>query len=123
MLFRSWEHQTQLLSKITWFTEKKCFFVGDISPKGFEQLSDLRQYRQGIPCLYDLQSILMNKTTFDAFPQHHQTQKINNLPAFLPNLNKEEQDFYQYLLALSEKNTLMQRDVKYSLLEKTVLFK
>ena len=111
------EHQAQMLSKIAWFTEKKCFFVGDISPKGFEQLSDLRD-------IYDeLQAILMNKTTFDAFPQHHQTQKTNNLPAFLPNLNKEEQDFYQYLLALSEKNVLMQRDVKYFLLEKEVLLK
>lgn len=82
----------------------------DITPKGFEQLSEMRAV------LPNLKAFMMNKTTFDAFPQHHQTQKLNNANAFLIHLNEEERSFYKGLL--KEQNGLCQRDIAHSFLEK-----
>ena len=107
-----WEHSAETLLKIQWFCSKKTYFIGDITAKGFEQLSEMRSV------LKDVKSLLMDKTTFDAFPQHHQTLKMVN--AFLPHLTVEEQVFYAFLLTLKEKNGLFQRDISYIFLEKEV---
>ena len=63
----------------------------------------------------------MDRTTFDAFPTHHQMQKATNLPAFLLHLTADEQIFYQYLLNLEDKNTLLQNDIAHSFLVKQVI--
>jgi hypothetical protein len=113
-----WEHPNNLLTKIPFLSSSQCYFIGDIAPKTFEQLAQLRE---GIPSLYHLQSLLLDKNTFDAFPQHHQTQKITT-STFLSNLNRDEQDFYQFLSQKEDKNTLLQKHISYAFLKKSVLF-
>ena len=59
----------------------------------------------------------MDKTTFDAFPQHHETHKTaTNTATFLTHLTTEEQAFYTFLLNLKEKNGLLQKNVGHSFL-------
>ena len=61
----------------------------------------------------------MDKTTFDAFPQHHETHKTAaNTATFLTHLTPEEQAFYTFLLNLKEKNGLLQKNVGHTFLEK-----
>jgi hypothetical protein len=110
-----WEHSLDILPKIAWFQSKNCYFIGDISSKGFEQLSEMRSILRGI------KPLMMDKTTFEAFPQHHQTLKVTTTNPFLTHLTAEEQAFYQFLLGLKEQNGLLQRDIPYSFLEKTVI--
>jgi hypothetical protein len=110
-----WEYPTTLLAKFNFLSEKTCFLTADISPKSFEQLSEMRNY------LPKLQSFLMDKNVFDAFPQHHQTVKTANFPTFLPHLTPEEQALYQNVLSLEEKNTLLQRNVSHSFLLKQAM--
>ena len=107
-----WEHSAHILSKITWFQSKNCYFIGDITPKGFEQLSEMRSV------LTNLKAVMMDKTTFDTFAQHHQTQKATPTNSFLTHLTAEEQSFYQFLLTLKEKNGLLQKDIPFSWLVK-----
>jgi hypothetical protein len=108
-----WEHTIDVLSKINWLNKKTVFLMADMTLKGFEQLSEMRAI------LPDLKTLLMDKSIFDAFPQHHQTQKLNNANAFLIHLNEEEQSFYKGLL--KEQKGLCQRDVAHSFLEKRVI--
>jgi hypothetical protein len=109
-----WEHGVDVLSKIrNW--QGKIYTLLDIAPKSFVQLSEMRAI------LPSLHPILMDKTTFEAFSQHHQTQKVTQLSTFLVHLTSEEQRFYQELLSLEEKNTLLQKDISYSFLEKKIL--
>ena len=108
------EHFIDILPKITWFQSKNIYFIGDITPKGFEQLSEMRSV------LNNLKAVLMDKTTFDTFPQHHQTLKGSNTNPFLNHLTAEEQTFYQFLLGLKDKNSLLQKDISYFFLEKQV---
>ena len=110
-----WEHSADILSETPWFQDKNTYFVGDITPKGFEQLSEMRAILKGV------KSLMMDKTTFDAFPQHHQTHKTTNANPFLTHLTADEQTFYAYLLNLKEKNGLLQKDVAYAYLEKQLL--
>ncbi len=107
-----WEHTIDVLIKINWLNNKTVYLITDITIKGFEQLSEMRSV------LPNLNAFMMDKTAFNAFPQHHQTQKINNANAFLIHLNLEEQLFYKELLSLKELNGLLQRDVAHSFLEK-----
>ena len=110
-----WEHSTEVLLKIQWFGSKKSYFIGDITAKGFEQLSEIRSV------LKDVKSLLMDKMTFDTFPQHQQTLKMVN--AFLPLMTVDEQVFYVFLLTLKEKNGLLQRDISYTFLKNEVKMK
>ena len=106
------EHNSDVLLKLPCFHAKKCYSVGDITTKGFEQLSEMRSV------LSNLSSFLMNKITFETFPQHHETVKmLPNASSFLPNLTTEEQTFYQHLFHLNEKNGLLQRNVAHSFLQ------
>jgi hypothetical protein len=107
-----WEHTIDVLIKINGLNNKTVYLLTDITFKGFEQLSEMRSV------LPNLKAFMMDKTVFDAFPQHHQTQKVNNVNAFLIHLNAEEQLFYKHLLNLKELNGLLQRDVAHSFLEK-----
>jgi hypothetical protein len=43
-----WEHSADILPKITWFQSKNSYFIGDITPKGFEQLSEMRSILRGV---------------------------------------------------------------------------
>lgn len=61
-----------------------------------------------------IQSILMDKMTFDAFPQHHENIKISNPNAFLTHLNDDELAMYQFLINSNDKNGLLQRNVSHS---------
>jgi hypothetical protein len=108
------EHSADIFSKIQWFQNKIVYFIGDITPKGFEQLSDMRAV------FSNLKSFMMNKTTFDAFPQHHQTQKTVSVHSFLAHLTADEQAFYAFLISLKEKNGLLQKDVSHAFLENVV---
>lgn len=95
------------------------FFLDDITVKGFEQLSIIRAF------LPKTQAFLMDKTAFDAFPQHHATihetiKATSNTPHFLPHLTQVEQSFYQYLLSLKEKNGLLQKNISYAFLQKAL---
>lgn len=110
-----WEHPIAVLSKIKWFQDKNTYFISDISPKGFEQISEMRSILRG------LKSLMMDKTTFESFTQHQQTQKITATNPFLTHLTNEEQAFYQFLLSLKEKNSLLQRDIPYAYLIQEVL--
>jgi hypothetical protein len=110
-----WENTIDVLAKINWLNNKTVYLMADITPKGFEQLSEIRAV------LPNLKAFMMNKSVFDAFPQHHQTQKIINANAFLIHLTEEEQLFYNYLLNLKELNGLLQKDISYSFLEKQVV--
>jgi hypothetical protein len=58
----------------------------------------------------------MDKTTFDAFHQHHENIKISNTNAFLIHLNDDELAMYQFLISLNEKNGLLQRNVAHAYL-------
>lgn len=114
-----WEHSAAVLTKITWLQSKNTYFIGDITPHGFDQLSEIRFILRGV------KSLMMNKTTFEAFLQHQQTLKVGNVASFLTHLTEEEQSFYSFLLSLKEKNGLLQRDVSYAFLKdsvKTTLF-
>ena len=107
-----WEHHSDILLKLPSFHAKKGYFAGDISVKGFEQLSEMRSI------LPNLLSFLMDKITFETFPQHHETVKtLPNASQFLPNLTPEEQTFYQSLFHLKEKNGLSQRNVSHPFLK------
>jgi hypothetical protein len=108
-----WENTIDVLAKINWLIDKTVCLMTDITPKGFEQLSEMRAV------LPNLKAFMMDETTFDAFPQHHQTQKLSNVNAFLIHLNEEEQSFYKGLL--KEQNGLFQRDIAHSFLEKRVI--
>ena len=55
----------------------------------------------------------MDKNTFETFAQHHETHKNGANTAFLANLTPEEQDFYSFLLHLTEKNTLRQQNIAH----------
>ena len=108
-----WDHNCDILLKIAWFSFKTAYFIGDITTKCFEQLSEMRSV------LPNLSSFLMDKITFDAFPQHHETYRMGtNTTPFLRHLTSEEHTFYQYLLSIKEKNSLLQRCVSHSFLEK-----
>lgn len=98
------------LDKIEWLLQKQIFFVGDISVKGFEQLSNLRQM------LPNVQSFMMDKNTFLQFEKYHDTQKNNPQNTFLQFLTIAEQNFYQELLNMNEKNCLLQKNIAYSYL-------
>ena len=110
-----WEHDTGILEKTSIFFNKKCYYNNNITPKAFQQLSEMRTF------LPSLMPFLMDKTTFDAFAKHHQMQKIANQSNFLLHLTPAEQDFYQFLLNLEEKNTLLQRHISHSFLQKQVI--
>jgi hypothetical protein len=105
-----WENTNDVLAKINWLNNKTVYFMGDITPKGFEQLSEIRSV------LTNLKTFMMNKIVFMAFPHHHQTQKIINANSFLIHLTHEEQLFYKVLL--DEQKGVLQRDIAYSFLEK-----
>jgi hypothetical protein len=105
-----WENTMETLSKINWLNDKTVYLMTDITLKGFEQLSEMRSI------LPNLKAFMMNKTVFNAFPQHHQTQKMISANAFLIHLNSEEQVFYKELL--NEMKGLSQRDIAHSFLEK-----
>jgi hypothetical protein len=105
-----WEHSAAVLTKIAWLQSKKTYFLGDITPNGFEQLSEMRFILRGV------KSLMMDRTVFEAFAQHHQTLKVGNVASFLTHLTEEEQSFYTFLLTLKEKNGLLQRDVSYAFL-------
>lgn len=105
-----WEHTPTIVTQILGGVQKKCYFIGDISPKGFEQLAALRHY------LPNLQNIWMDKRTFDAFAKHHDTLKYVDITTFLPRLMNEEADFYQFLMNLSQHNALMQYKIAHSFL-------
>ena len=107
-----WENTMEVLAKINWLNNKTVYFMGDITPKGFEQLSEMRSV------LTHLKAFMMDKIVFTIFSQHHQTQKTINTNAFLIHLTQEEQLFYKELLNLKELNGLLQRDIAYSFLEK-----
>jgi hypothetical protein len=109
-----WENTIGELAKINWLNNKTVYFMGDITPKGFEQLSEMRSI------LTNLKAFMMNKTVFTTFPQHQQTQKTINANSFLIHLTQEEQLFYKELLNLKELNGLFQKDIAYSFLEKQV---
>jgi hypothetical protein len=111
-----WEHPTTLLAKFSFLSEKTCFLVTDISPKSFEQLSEMRNH------LPNLQSFLMEKNVFDAFPQHHQNLKNTSTHLFLQNLNADEQAFYQFLCQNENANTLLQRNISHYFLMKMLDF-
>jgi hypothetical protein len=109
-----WEHAPAASIKIPHIQQKKCYFTADISAKGFEQLAEMRHY------LPNLQSILMDKTTFDAFAKHHDTIKHSASPTFLHHLTRNEYDFYQFLTTLPQHNALMQRKIAYHFLKLAV---
>jgi hypothetical protein len=111
-----WEHPTTLLDKFNFLSEKSCFLTADISPKSFEQLSEMRNH------LPNLQSFLMDKNVFDAFPQHHQTSKNTATHLFLQNFHADEQAFYQFLCQNENANTLLQRNISHSFLLKMLDF-
>jgi hypothetical protein len=110
-----WEHSNHYLNQIPFLNHKKCYFISDISPKNFEQLAELRTI------LPDLASLLMDKTTFDNFPQHHQTLKVAT-SAFPTNLTASEQALYQFLLQKTDKNCLLQKHVSDAFLKKSLSF-
>ena len=103
-----------LLSKMTIFHDKTTYFMGDITMKGFEQLSQIRAIYNGV------KSLMMDKNTFDMHPQKQQFFKTDKAPSSLPNLTAEEQKLYTHLLHSDTKNGLLQRDIPYSFLEKTL---
>ena len=104
------EYSATVLTKIAWLQSKNIYFIGDITPHGFEQLSEMRFVLRGV------KSSMMDKTVFEAFLQHQQTLKVGNVANFLTHLTEEEQAFYTFLLTLKEKNGLLQRDVSYAFL-------
>jgi hypothetical protein len=118
-----WEHSSAILTKIMWFQSKNTYFIGDITPSGFEKLSEMRFILMEHPDKVGrgIKSLMMDKMTFDAFPQHQQTLKMGvNMPVFLTHLADEEQTFYSFLINLKEKNSLLQRDISYSFLKNKV---
>ncbi len=101
------------LHKIEWLQDKTCYFTGDINPKGYEQLSEIRGILRGV------KSLMMDKPTFDTYPQKQQFYNPEKTNAFLPHLTTEEQAFYTLLLHSDSKNGLLQRDISYPYLVKT----
>ena len=110
-----WEHDNDVFAKAPVFASKKCYYNNNITSKSFQHLSEMRTF------LPYLTPFLMDKTTFDTFSKHHQTQKNANQSNFLLHLTPDEQIFYQFLLNVEGKNTLLQNDIAHSFLEKQVI--
>lgn len=102
-----WEHTADILQKIAWFSNKNTFFIADINLNMFAELSLMRRF------LPKIRPFLMDKNTFETFAQHHETHKNGSNTTFLANLTPEEQDFYTFLLHLTEKNTLRQQNIAH----------
>jgi hypothetical protein len=109
-----WDTPSVMPSKIAWLQTKQCFFIGDIAPKSFEQLANLRQ------ALPNIKSLMMDKITFLTFEKYHETQKANAQTIFLQHLTPIEQNYYQELLNMNEKNCLLQKNIAHSYLCKQI---
>jgi len=93
-----------VLKELNWLQNKTCYFWGDITIKGFQELASIRQF------LPKIQAFLMDKATFEK----HQTAAGNTTKdtAFhLPTLSGEEREFLLHLTNLEQQNQLEQKHI------------
>lgn len=99
-----------VLQELTWLQDKTCYFWGDVSNKGFQQLATIRSF------LPQSKSFLMDRKTFEK----HQAEAITvtkDSTAHLPVLLKEEREFLMYLNSLEEPNQLEQKHISQTYLK------
>ena len=102
-----------VLQELTWLQDKTCYFWGDVSNKGFQQLTTIRLF------LPRLQSFLMDRKTFEK----HQAEAITvakDSTTHMPILLKEEREFLMYLNSLEEPNQLEQKHISQTYLQEQV---
>ena len=80
-----------LLGGIDWLAAKQLYYWGDIDVHGFQILSKIRT------CYPKIQSLLMDKATFWQYQTDKRGGNFNAL--ILINLNDEEEEIYNMLLA------------------------
>ena len=101
----------KVLKELNWLKEKTIYLWGDITIKGFQILSDLRQ---SFP---QIQSFLMDKITFNKYQTMASSIAKNDL-TIIPALTAEEQDLLLFLNNLEGKNGLLQQHISQTYLKK-----
>ena len=82
-------YSVNILKNVCWLNKVKLLYWGDIDVQGFEILSQFRSYFPNV------ESILMDKNTFDNFFENDEGT-LTNISTTL-NLTEEEQDLYNLL--------------------------
>ena len=83
-------YKVENLKNVNWFEQLNLFYWGDLDAQGFEILSQFRGYFPHV------ESIMMNKETFDRFVQ----DKVAGIPSKISvnlNLSDEERQLYELL--------------------------
>ncbi|KCZ72032.1 hypothetical protein ANME2D_01432 [Candidatus Methanoperedens nitroreducens] len=99
--------QLNLLKEARWLSDKQIIYWGDIDTHGFQILSQLRSY------FPKTQSLMMDFETFNEFKQFAVTGTETNINQLI-NLTAEENQLFEYLLDLKEKNRLEQEKINHS---------
>lgn len=79
-----------LLKNISWLQDIKLYYWGDIDAHGLQILAQLRGYFPHV------QPFLMDRATFDAYPEYHTTAPLSTVTE-LRHLSPTESDLFQYL--------------------------
>lgn len=96
-----------MLKEARWLSDKQIIYWGDIDTHGFQILSQLRSY------FPKTQSLMMDFETFNEFKQFAVTGTETNINQLI-NLTAEENQLFEYLLDLKEKNRLEQEKINHS---------
>jgi len=79
-----------LLQEVSWLHHLDLYYWGDIDAHGLQILSQLRGYFPHV------RPFLMDRVTFDAFPQYHTSAPLSTATT-LPHLTDEEQTLFSFL--------------------------
>jgi hypothetical protein len=79
-----------LLKSVPWLHDIKLYYWGDIDAHGLQILAQLRGYFPHV------QPFLMDRATFDAYPEYHTTAPLSTVSE-LQHLTPTESDLFQYL--------------------------
>jgi hypothetical protein len=98
--------QLSLLKNAAWLADKRIIYWGDIDAHGFQILSQLRSY------FPRTRSLMMDRETFEAFRNYRVTGAETDVTR-LPHLTSEENDLFNYLLNLRDRNRLEQEKISH----------
>lgn len=98
--------QLSLLKEAAWLRDKQIIYWGDIDVHGFQILSQLRSY------FPQTRSLMMDRETFQACRDYCVTGP-ESFVTHLPNLTGEENDLFNHLLTLRERNRLEQEKISH----------
>lgn len=98
--------QLTLLKDAVWLRDRQIIYWGDIDLHGFQILSQLRSY------FPQTRSLMMDRETFEHF-QNYCVTGPGSLVAKLPNLTHEENELFNHLLTLPQRNRLEQEKISH----------